>query len=67
MSREDNPMTDPVIEKRNSPSARDAIPWRELVVAWRDAALLVVLSTVAALAFNSIRSNGLPQIGRAHV
>lgn len=60
LSRENNPMTDPVIEKSNSPSARDVIPWRELVVAWRDAALLVVLSTVAALAFNFLRSDGLP-------
>lgn len=53
-------MTDPVIEKQRSVPARLGIPWRELGVAWRDAALLVVLSTVAALAFNSIRSNGLP-------
>ncbi len=53
-------MTDPVLEEKNLVPAPAKIPWRDLVIAWRDAALIVVLSTVAALAFNALRANGLP-------
>lgn len=53
-------MTDPVLEEQNLVPAPARIPWRDLVIAWRDAALIVALSTVAALAVNALRSNGLP-------
>jgi rhodanese-related sulfurtransferase len=60
VNREENCMTDPVIEDKKLVPAPARIPWWELVIAWRDAALIVVLSAAAALAFNALRANGLP-------
>jgi len=53
-------MTDTGTTEKHAPSRRAGIPWRELVVAWRDAGLLVALAAVAALAFNALRPGGLP-------
>ncbi len=46
--------------KRNS-----TIPFRELAMAWVWALVLVLLSSLVALAFNALRTGGLPLIRRA--
>ena len=53
-------MTDSGEPKPEKAPAPAFIPWRDLLVAWRDAGLLVVFATVCALAFNQLRAEGLP-------
>lgn len=53
-------MTDTGTTGKPAPLHRAGLPWRELIVAWRDAGLLFVLAAVIALAFNALRPGGLP-------
>ena len=53
-------MSDNETTENHAAPHKAGIPWRELVVAWRDAGLLVAVAAVAALAFNALRPAGLP-------